>query len=87
MTVKWSSQAGGASKVVPTVRVDGGPWRVCARVVISKLGFSDDNEAMEFYARDLVTRMRIGDSDLKRAALRALNEALEEDWYAKVAAK
>ena len=82
--VGWSNQPSnaqqatrGASAVGPTVQGDGGPLRVCTWVVVSKLGFGDSSEAIEFYARDLVTSMRIGDSDKKREALRALNETME----------
>ncbi|KAG2302620.1 hypothetical protein Bca4012_060957 [Brassica carinata] len=49
-------------------------------IVVSKpAGGSACKEDMRFYVRDLMTRMKVGDLEMKRQALVKLNEAMEED--------
>ncbi|CAN1854451.1 U-box domain-containing protein 4 [Linum perenne] len=40
---------------------------------------SSSKEDLRFYARDCLTRMKIGDSEMKKEAIVNLNEAVEED--------
>ncbi|CAA7029715.1 unnamed protein product [Microthlaspi erraticum] len=53
-------------------------------IVVSKPTANSCKDDMRFYVRDLLTRMKIGDLEMKKQALRKLNEAMEEDdRYAK----
>ncbi|CAH2047885.1 unnamed protein product [Thlaspi arvense] len=53
-------------------------------IVVSKPSANACKEDMRFYIRDLLTRMKIGDLEMKKQALVKLNEAMEEDdRYAK----
>ncbi|XP_010533862.1 PREDICTED: uncharacterized protein LOC104809545 [Tarenaya hassleriana] len=54
-------------------------------IVVSKPGASACKDDMRFYIRDLLTRMKVGDLEMKKQALIKLNEAMEEDdRYAKI---
>ncbi|XP_013612300.1 PREDICTED: vacuolar protein 8 [Brassica oleracea var. oleracea] len=48
-------------------------------IVVSKPGGGACMEDVRFYVRDLMTRMKVGDLEMKRQALVKLNEAMEED--------
>ncbi|XP_010277924.1 PREDICTED: vacuolar protein 8-like [Nelumbo nucifera] len=48
-------------------------------IVVSKPGVGASRDDMKFYVRDLLTRLKIGDSEMKRQALMALNEVVQED--------
>ncbi|CAN6865427.1 unnamed protein product [Brassica oleracea var. botrytis] len=48
-------------------------------IVVSKPGGGACKEDVRFYVRDLMTRMKVGDLEMKRQALVKLNEAMEED--------
>ncbi|KAJ4878509.1 ARM repeat superfamily protein [Raphanus sativus] len=48
-------------------------------IVVSKPGGGACKEDVRFYVRDLMTRMKVGDPEMKRRALVKLNEAMEED--------
>lgn len=49
-------------------------------IVVSKPGGgSACKEDLRFYVRDLMTRMKVGDLEMKKQALTKLNEAMEED--------
>ncbi|XP_068323800.1 vacuolar protein 8-like [Pyrus communis] len=54
-------------------------------IVVSRPGNGACRDDMRFYVRDLMTRMKIGDAEMKRQALLNLHEALvEDDKYVKV---
>ncbi|KDP20878.1 hypothetical protein JCGZ_21349 [Jatropha curcas] len=54
-------------------------------IVVSKPGVNASKDDMRFYVRDLFTRMKIGDTQMKRQALVNLNEVIAEDEkYVKV---
>ncbi|XP_024009188.1 vacuolar protein 8 isoform X2 [Eutrema salsugineum] len=48
-------------------------------IVVSKPSGKACRDDMRFYVRDLLTRMKIGDVEMKRQALVKLNESMEED--------
>ncbi|XP_010473342.1 PREDICTED: vacuolar protein 8-like [Camelina sativa] len=48
-------------------------------IVVSKPNGNACKDDMRFYIRDLLTRMKIGDLEMKKQALVKLNEAMEED--------
>ncbi|XP_010268856.1 PREDICTED: vacuolar protein 8-like [Nelumbo nucifera] len=48
-------------------------------LVVSKPGIGANRDDMKFYVRDLLTRLKIGDSGMKSQALMALNEVVAED--------
>ncbi|KAJ0265817.1 ARM repeat superfamily protein [Hirschfeldia incana] len=48
-------------------------------IVVSKPNGNACKEDVRFYVRDLMTRMKVGDLEMKRQALVKLNEAMEED--------
>ncbi|GLU23108.1 hypothetical protein SLE2022_391370 [Rubroshorea leprosula] len=48
-------------------------------IVVSRPGAGACKEDMRFYIRDLQTRMKIGDREMKRQALVNLHDAVEED--------
>ncbi|OAY24661.1 vacuolar protein 8 [Manihot esculenta] len=48
-------------------------------LIVSKPGLSACKEDLRFYVRDLLTRMKIGDTEMKRQALVNLYEVLVED--------
>ncbi|KAF8077210.1 hypothetical protein N665_1056s0005 [Sinapis alba] len=48
-------------------------------IVVSKPGGKACKEDVRFYVRDLMTRMKVGDLEMKKQALVKLNEAMEED--------
>ncbi|XP_057544143.1 uncharacterized protein LOC130823527 [Amaranthus tricolor] len=52
-------------------------------VLKPKLGATRDE--MRFYVKDLLTRIKIGDTQMKKQALISLNEVIfEEEWYVKI---
>ncbi|KAM1485382.1 hypothetical protein TB1_036236 [Malus domestica] len=54
-------------------------------IVVSRPGNGACRDDMRFYVRDLMTRMKIGDAEMKRQALLNLYEAVvEDDKYVKV---
>ncbi|XP_019059378.1 PREDICTED: U-box domain-containing protein 15-like isoform X2 [Tarenaya hassleriana] len=54
-------------------------------IVVSKPSANACKDDMRFYIRDLLTRMKVGDLEMKKQALIKLNEAMEEDdKYAKI---
>lgn len=54
-------------------------------IVVSRPGSGACREDMRFYVRDLMTRMKIGDAEMKRQALQNLhNSIVEDDKYVKV---
>ena len=48
-------------------------------LVVSRPSFGACRDDMRFYVRDLVTRMKIGDTEMKRQALSNLHSAVAED--------
>ncbi|PON70928.1 Beta-catenin [Parasponia andersonii] len=48
-------------------------------IIVSRPGFGACRDDMRFYVRDLVTRMKIGDIEMKRQALTNLHAAVVED--------
>ncbi|KAJ4981322.1 hypothetical protein NE237_032159 [Protea cynaroides] len=48
-------------------------------IVVSKPSAGDCRDDMKFYVRDLLTRLKIGDFEMKSQTLVALNEILSED--------
>ncbi|KAJ9168939.1 hypothetical protein P3X46_020413 [Hevea brasiliensis] len=48
-------------------------------IVVSKPGVNACKDDMRFYVRDLLTRMKIGDTEMKRQALVNLHEVVVED--------
>lgn len=58
---------------------DAGILTVGFALVVSRPNFGACREDMRFYVRDLVTRMKIGDSEMKRQALMNLHLAMTED--------
>ncbi|XP_042513858.1 vacuolar protein 8-like [Macadamia integrifolia] len=48
-------------------------------IVVSRLGAGACRDDVKFYASDLLTRLKIGDFEMKSQALVALNEILSED--------
>ncbi|EXB30586.1 Vacuolar protein 8 [Morus notabilis] len=58
---------------------DAGILTVGFALVVSRPNFGACREDMRFYVRDLVTRMKIGDSEMKRQALMNLHLAVTED--------
>ncbi|KAG9452774.1 hypothetical protein H6P81_005678 [Aristolochia fimbriata] len=57
-------------------------------LVVSRPGPAASRDDMKFYIRDLSTRLKIGDSDMKSEALKALNEILrEDDKYVRIVAE
>ncbi|KAF2305106.1 hypothetical protein GH714_001815 [Hevea brasiliensis] len=48
-------------------------------IVVSKPGLNACKDDMRFYVRDLLTRMKIGDTEMKRQALVNLHEVVVED--------
>ncbi|KAF2305085.1 hypothetical protein GH714_001705 [Hevea brasiliensis] len=48
-------------------------------IVVSKPGLNACKDDMRFYVRDLLTRMKIGDTEMKRQALVNLREVVVED--------
>ncbi|EEF37707.1 uncharacterized protein LOC8275365 [Ricinus communis] len=54
-------------------------------IVVSKPGANSCKEDIRFYVRDLLTRMKIGDTEMKKQALVNLYEVvIEDERYAKV---
>lgn len=54
-------------------------------IVVSKPGLNACKDDMRFYVRDLLTRMRIGDSEMKRQALVNLYEVfVQDERYVKI---
>lgn len=54
-------------------------------IVVSKPGLGACRDDMRFYVRDLLTRLNIGDQEMKMQALLVLNEILcEDDKYVKI---
>lgn len=54
-------------------------------IVVSRPGLGACRDDMRFYVRDLQTRMKIGDTEMKRQALVAFNEVVnEDDKYVKI---
>lgn len=54
-------------------------------IVVSRPGLGACRDDMRFYVRDLQTRMKIGDTEMKRQALMALNEVvMEDERYVKI---
>lgn len=57
-------------------------------IVVSRPGNGASLNDMKFYAKDLYTRMKVGDLEMKNQALIALNEILhEDDKYVKIVAE
>ncbi|XP_057513078.1 vacuolar protein 8-like [Actinidia eriantha] len=55
-------------------------------MVVSRPGFGASREEIKFYVNDLVSRMKIGGRELKKQALIAFNEVINEDErYVKIA--
>lgn len=55
-------------------------------IVVSKPGLSASRDDMKFYINDLLSRLKIGGKDMKKQALVAFNEVIQEDdRYVKVA--
>ncbi|KAE8732499.1 hypothetical protein F3Y22_tig00001928pilonHSYRG00015 [Hibiscus syriacus] len=48
-------------------------------IVVSKPGLGACKEDMRFYVRDLLTRIKIGDTEMKRQALGSLYQAMADD--------
>lgn len=48
-------------------------------IVVSRPNLRASREDMKFYVKDLFTRMKVGDSQMKREALSSLTEAVNED--------
>lgn len=48
-------------------------------LVVSKPGLGSGRDDMRFYVKDLLTRLKIGDTQMKKQALVSLNEAITED--------
>ncbi|GAB4831106.1 hypothetical protein Ancab_005117 [Ancistrocladus abbreviatus] len=48
-------------------------------LVVSKPGIGASREDMKFYVKDLFTRLKIGNSEMKKQALVSLNEIVTED--------
>ncbi|KAL6197507.1 hypothetical protein ACLB2K_033115 [Fragaria x ananassa] len=54
-------------------------------IVVSKPGNGACRDDMRFYVRDLTTRMKVGDAEMKLQALKSLYDSIEEDEkYVKV---
>ncbi|KAJ0988676.1 hypothetical protein J5N97_007032 [Dioscorea zingiberensis] len=54
-------------------------------IIVSRPGAGASREDLRFYIKDLFSRLRIGDSDMRGRALAALTEALhEDDKYARI---
>ncbi|PRQ28736.1 hypothetical protein RchiOBHm_Chr5g0006221 [Rosa chinensis] len=54
-------------------------------IVVSRPGNGACRDDMRFYVRDLMTRMKVGDAEMKRQALENLYESIvEDDKYVKV---
>ncbi|XP_059659798.1 vacuolar protein 8 [Cornus florida] len=55
-------------------------------IVVSRPSLGASRDDMKFYVRDLLSRMRIGGTEMKKQALIAFNEVIDEDEkYVKVA--
>ncbi|KAL6990948.1 hypothetical protein U1Q18_009069 [Sarracenia purpurea var. burkii] len=55
-------------------------------MVVSRPGFAASREDIKFYMNDLLSRMKIGGTEMKKQALIAFNEVIHEDEkYAKIA--
>ncbi|XP_008800408.2 vacuolar protein 8-like [Phoenix dactylifera] len=55
-------------------------------IVVSRPGAGSSHEDMRFYVKDLFSRLKIGDLEMRSRALAALNEILQEDEsYARIA--
>ncbi|KAK0578974.1 hypothetical protein LWI29_019221 [Acer saccharum] len=55
-------------------------------IIVSKPGLNASKDDMRFYIKDLLTRLKIGDTEMKRQALVNLHEVLaaEDDKYVKL---
>ncbi|KAL2495128.1 ARM repeat superfamily protein [Forsythia ovata] len=55
-------------------------------IVVSRPGVSASRDDIRFYVNDLLSRLKIGSEDMKKQALVAFNEAIQEDdRYVKIA--